>query len=235
MIKVIIVEDDPMVAEFNKRYLELVEGFELRAVVHSATAALEMLDTCEADLLLLDIFMPGMNGLEMLTQIRRMGKGLDVIVVTAACDSQSIVTALRFGAVDYIIKPFEFERFYAALSAYRELAGLMRGRELIKQVELDSFVLCKDISPQLLLPKGVDKNTLKKVWEQIQSMQRSSFSTEEVAGLTGISRVSIRKYLEFLKQLGILKLELLYGTIGRPVYKYRCIYPGNQIIQRYLS
>ncbi len=63
MIKVIIVEDDPMVAELNKRYIELVEGFEVQAVLHSADAALQMLDTCAVDLVLLDIFMPGMNGM----------------------------------------------------------------------------------------------------------------------------------------------------------------------------
>ncbi|MPN47629.1 Transcriptional regulatory protein DcuR [bioreactor metagenome] len=178
--------------------------------------------------------MPGMNGLELLTQIRKVGKGVDVIVVTAACDNISIKTALRFGAVDYIIKPFEFERLEAALAAYRELAQLMKDQERINQLESDQCILYKEPALPANLPKGIDRNTLKNIWEKIHLMKRTAFSTEEMAGNVGISRVSMRKYLEFLHHIGILELELLYGTIGRPVYKYRCKSLANKSIYRYL-
>lgn len=234
MIKVIIVDDDPMVAEFNKKYLELVEGFELLAMAHSADEALSILNQQDADLILLDIFMPGMNGLELLTQIRKVGKGVDVIIVTAACDNISIKTALRFGAVDYIIKPFEFERLEAALAAYRELAQLMKEQERINQLELDQCILYKEHALPAKLPKGIDRNTLKNIWGKIHVMKRTAFSTEEMAGNVGISRVSMRKYLEFLNHIGILDLEVLYGTIGRPVYKYRCKSLISKAIYRYL-
>lgn len=234
MIKVIIVDDDPMVAEFNKRYVELVEGFQLQAVVHSADEALKVLDAEEIDLILLDIFMPGMNGLELLTKLRQVGKGVDVIVITAACDSNSIKKALQFGAVDYIIKPFEFERLNSALLAYKSLASLMEDQDRLSQVELDQCVLYKEQPLSVQLPKGIDRNTLTVTWEQIKALEQSLFSTEEMAKYIGISRVSMRKYLEFLRQIGTLKLELIYGTVGRPVYKYRCINSINNGIQRYL-
>lgn len=233
MIKVIIVDDDPMVAEFNKRYIELVDGFEVAATAHSADMALEMLENYEVDLILLDIFMPGMNGIDLLMKIRKGGKGVDVIVVTAACDKQTIMTALRFGAVDYIIKPFEFERLSEALLNYKELINIMTEQKIINQGDLDNYVLCKEHPMNAQPPKGIDRNTLKLVWESIQQSKQNAFSTEEMAATVGISRVSMRKYLEFMNQIGVLKLELIYGTIGRPVYKYRCICFENQRVARY--
>ncbi|GMA98549.1 response regulator [Pelosinus sp. IPA-1] len=234
MIKVLIVDDDPMVAEFNRRYVELVEGFKIEAIVHSANEALEILNKVDVDLILLDIFMPGMNGLDLLIQLRQVGKGVDVIVITAACDRHSIKKALQFGAVDYIIKPFEFERLNSALLAYKGLANLMEDQDRLSQVELDQCVLYKEQPLSMQLPKGIDRNTLNVTWEQIKELDRSLFSTEEMAKYIGISRVSMRKYLEFLRQIGSLKLELIYGTVGRPVYKYRCVNSVNNHIKRYL-
>ncbi|WP_110954428.1 response regulator [Anaerosinus massiliensis] len=233
MIRVIIVDDDPMVAELNKRYIELVDGFEVIAVARCADMALEMMESYEVDLILLDIFMPGMNGIELLMKIRKAGKGVDVIVVTAACDQQTIRTALRFGAVDYIIKPFEFERLSEALVNYKELVHMMTEQKIMNQSDLDNYVLGKERLNNSSTPKGIDKNTLKMVWKNVQNFKQIAFSTEEMAESVGVSRVSMRKYLEFMKQLGILKLELIYGTVGRPVYKYRCVCFETQRIARY--
>lgn len=230
-----IVDDDPMVAEFNKRYVDLVEGFTVESVVHSADEALIRLDEVHIDLILLDIFMPGMNGLELLTTLRQIGKGVDVIVITAACDSNNIKRALRFGAVDYIMKPFEFERLDAALMAYKGLVNLMEDQESVNQVDLDQCILYKEQSSSIQLPKGIDRNTLTVTWAKIKELGQELFSTEEMAKHIGISRVSMRKYLEFLRQIGTLSLELIYGTVGRPVYKYRCINGANNFIQRYLQ
>lgn len=233
MIKVMIVEDDPMVAEFNKCYLELVEGFTLKALVHTADEAFAVLDQIEIDLIMLDIFMPGMNGLDFLVNLRKQGKGVDVLVITAACDNNHIKKALRFGAVDYIIKPFQFERLNSALLAYKGLVDLME-QDVLKQVELDQCVLYKEQPVSAKLPKGVDRNTLNVIWKKIEELGQSPFSTEEIANEIGVSRVSMRKYLEFLKQIGSLKLELIYGTVGRPIYQYRCIHSMNNFVQRYL-
>ncbi|MEN6565830.1 MAG: response regulator [Veillonellales bacterium] len=234
MIRVMIVDDDPMVVKFNSHYLNMVEGFELAATAYSAAESLEMLELHKIDLILLDIYMPGMGGLELLTQIRKIGKGVDVIIVSAACDSQSIKTALRFGAVDYIIKPFEFERLSAALTAYQKLTAVMEEQRQINQIELDNFLYKKERSMKNPLPKGIDPNTLNTVWENIQGLNGSAFSTEEIAQLVGISRISMRKYLDFLKQHKLLTLQLIYGTIGRPVYKYRCIQASTSALKHFL-
>ncbi|WP_378957170.1 response regulator [Pelosinus sp. sgz500959] len=234
MIKVMIVDDDPMIAEFNRRYVEAVKDFKVEVGVHSANEALKILDKVDIDLILLDIFMPGMNGLELLMKIRRVGKGVDVIVVTAACDRDHIKKALQFGAVDYIIKPFTFDRLKAALLAYKGMASLMEDQERLSQVELDQCLLYKEQPIVIELPKGVDKKTLAIIWEKIQQLEESLFSTEEMAKYIGISRISMRKYLEFLRKISVLKLELIYGTVGRPTYKYLKIDSGKHILERYL-
>ena len=234
MIKVMIVDDDPTVAEFNKCYVDLVAGFQVDFVVHSAVEAFSILDTADIDLILLDIFMPGMNGLELLINLRQIGKGVDVMIITAACDKSNIKKALQFGAVDYIIKPFEFERLNGALAAYQDLFNLMDDQDRVSQVELDQRMLYKEQPISIQLPKGIDRQTLRITWEKIKEQEKSSFSTEEMAKNVGISRISMRKYLEFLRQMGALQLELIYGTIGRPVYKYRYINNATNTIQRYL-
>ena len=234
MIKVLIVEDDPMVAEFNRRYLEQVGGFELIAVAPSVAEALRILGCEEIDLILLDIFMPGKNGFDLLAQIRKLGQGVDVIVVSAACDSQSIKKALRYGAVDYLIKPFEFVRFNTALSAYRDWVAMTKGQEKLSQAELDVRLLHPSILPAPSeLPKGLTRNTLKTVWENILDMKERSFSTEEIANRVGVSRVSMRKYLSFLTEIGVIDMEVIYGSIGRPVYQHRCIKPESNLIKTY--
>jgi two-component system, CitB family, response regulator MalR len=236
LINVMIVEDDPMVAQLNKQYIELVEGFAVQAAVHKADEALAFVDTCEVDLVLLDLFMPDMNGIELLMKLREIGKGIDVIVVSAACDNATIMKVLRFGAIDYIIKPFEFSRLKDALMNYKGLISVMQEQNIMNQEDLDNYILYKEhvVNLQLQLPKGIDQNTLRRSWEKIQKQKQKSFSTEELASKVGISRVSMRKYLEFMRELGALDLKLIYGAVGRPGYQYHCTGGAKQIIARYV-
>ena len=233
MINVMIVEDDPMVAEFNRRYLEQIEGFQLIASVRSADEALQCMEKQKIDLLLLDIAMPGMTGVELLERIRMTGHDVDVIIVSAASDIPTIKKVLRHGVVDFLIKPFEFDRLNNALSDYRNQTLFMRNREAVNQNELDKRLLGKEQTEQIELAKGLGRNTLKAVWEAVR-LENQSFTTEEMAQKVGITRVSMRKYLDFLKQIDILSMDVLYGNVGRPVYNYRCINPDSQLIKRYL-
>ena len=233
MINVMIVEDDPMVAEFNRRYLEQIEGFQLIASVRSADEALQCLEKQKIDLLLLDIAMPGMTGVELLERIRMTGHDVDVIIVSAASDIPTIKKVLRHGVVDFLIKPFEFDRLNNALSDYRNQTLFMRNREAVNQNELDKRLLGKEQTEQIELAKGLGRNTIKAVWEEVR-LEKQPFTTEEMAQKVGITRVSMRKYLDFLKQIDILSMDVLYGHVGRPVYNYRCINPDSQLIKRYL-
>lgn len=223
MIRVLIVEDDPMVAEINRRYLESIEGFVCAGVVAGVSEALTFLENHVIHLVLLDIFMPGKNGLTLLSEIRIQERGVDVIVISAASDIASIKTALRLGAVDYLIKPFEFDRLLAALKAYQREHQLLSDQQELTQEELDELLLHPTDKSAVTreLPKGLTRETLQRVVKAIPLMGEDYFSTEELADCVGISRVSMRKYLKFLTAIGYLSLELHYRPAGRPAHLYR--------------
>jgi CitB family two-component system response regulator MalR len=221
MIKVLIVEDDPMVAELNRRYVERIEGFLFCGIVKNGDDALAFLQEKAVDLVLLDIFMPNMNGLELLTAIRQQNYSVDVIVVSAARDNQSIQAALRNGAVDYLIKPFEFDRMQTALVTFKKRLQLIRESANLSQRDLDQQVFARTLQLDGELPKGLDRNTIKRVWERILE-QQEEFTAEEMANYVGLSPVSIRKYLKYFQSVDLLNVEISYGAVGRPVYRYRC-------------
>ncbi len=234
MFKILLVEDDPMVAKFHEHYISQVKGFELTDKVRNGEDALDLICKKHYDLILLDIFMPNMDGLELLRKIREQNLDVDVIVVSAARDNERIQLALREGAIDYVIKPFEFERFNMALKNFLHRRSLLEGKKELEQEELDSSILYKECATDLSIPKGLDRHTLKSVWQEICQLD-DVFTTEELATKVGISRVSIRKYLDFLKTLKVLTLELHRGSVGRPVYKYKCIDKSSSNISHYFN
>ncbi|MGZ9586002.1 response regulator [Paenibacillus marinisediminis] len=235
MISVLIVEDDPMVAEMNKFYLEQVEGFRAGGWASSANEALRVLEQEDYDLILLDIYMKESNGLELLTEIRHRGIKVDVIVISAASDKKSIQVALQNGAVDYLIKPFEFNRFKTALKGYREQNQLFRSQESLNQSDLDAIRRVRQeqrVSQDL--PKGFTKQTLQTIWNVIEYSGLGLFSAEEISILSGISRVSVNKYCAGLVEMGVLEMDYVYGTVGRPVQKYQITPNGRTTISKYI-
>ena len=234
MINVLVVEDDPMVAQLHEHYLSQIKGFQLCDVANNGDMALKLLSKKCYDLLILDIFMPTMDGLQLLARIREHGFDVDVIIVSAANDKDKIKQALRLGAVDYIIKPFEFERFNLALNNYLKRYNIVSEQSILEQSDLDQTIIRREEQVAVSLPKGLDKNTLATVWQCICQLE-GMFTTEEVASKVGISRVSIRKYLEFLKSLHLLKLDLHRGSVGRPVYKYLCLDKQSDVLNAYIQ
>ena len=225
MIRVLLVEDDPMVGELNRMYVSRVGGFETVASVRSAAEALALLQDRPVDLLLLDIFMPGQSGIDLMGAIRQQGLDVDVVFVTAARDTATIDRALKLGAVDYLIKPFEFERLKQALEHYRETRHMIRRGEALDQAELDRRLARRNPEAGRAegLPKGLDRNTLDKVLKAILAWAGDTpwFTSEEIGQQVGISRVSVRKYFEFLGTLKVLRMEPGYGTGGRPVHRFQ--------------
>jgi CitB family two-component system response regulator MalR len=224
LIRVLLVEDDPMVAELNRLYVNRVDGFQIVASVRSAQEAQRVLQEREVDLILLDIFMAGQNGLDMLAGIRAQALDVDVIFVTAARDTKTIRRTLKLGAVDYLIKPFEFERLKQALENYRVTHQQMGKDQPVSQTELDAYLGRRPAGIRVgpPLPKGLDRITLERVCSVIFAWPQQTpwFTAEEIAGRVGISRVSVRKYCEFLCGIKTLKMEYGYGSVGRPVHRF---------------
>ncbi|MCF6410254.1 response regulator [Pseudalkalibacillus salsuginis] len=236
MINVLIIEDDPMVAEFNKRYLEQLEGFNLVSVSDNGKEAFKVLEQEQVDLILLDIFMPKLNGLEFLSEVRAKDAAVDIIIISAANDKVNINKAIRLGAVDYLIKPFEFERFESALRRYKSKKVYFDRHKESSQEELDELLFRKgeeDVAEMAELPKGLTRETLRMVWNEIIGLD-DDFSTDDLTFNVGVSRVSTRKYLSFLTDIGVLEAQTVYGSVGRPQTRYSRVPESTNIIKSYL-
>ena len=218
MIKVLIVEDDPMVAQINREYINAVPPFSV--VKHSSNGedALAYLAQNRVDLIVLDIYMPKMNGLDMLARIRGDFNDVDVIFVTAAREKEAIRRGLQLGAVDYLIKPFTFDRIRQALGRYRQRHILLNENDEWSQEELDALMTTGE-DGAIGLPKGIQEDTLKRVQGFIGD-RTGVIELQDVAGALSITTVTARRYLDYLVTQGALYKALKYGSIGRPSHQY---------------
>lgn len=223
MIQVLIIEDDPMVAKFNRIYTEKVPGFQVAAEASGIEQGWKALEEKSFDLLLLDVYMAGENGIDMLINLRKKEIPVDVIVVSSANDRASIQQALRYGASDYLIKPFDFARFKEALIRYKEKTAWMKEAPSLEQEALDHFIINQKNKNQdsHVLPKGLTKVTFQRIIKQIEMKKGDWFSTAELAEDTGISRVSLRKYLQYLENMEVLLTDASYEGTGRPLRQYK--------------
>jgi two-component system, CitB family, response regulator DctR len=217
--KVVLIEDDPMVQEVNRMFVDQVPGFKVVGAAGNGLDGIQLIQEKKPDLVLVDVFMPSQDGLETLKQIRANGFQVDVIAITAASDMDTVRTFLQQGAFDYIMKPFKFERIKKALENYRSFRSQVQKKQSISQEELDGILFQKEIEEEVNLPKGLNAVTLKKV---ITFLSSNSFpiSAEEVAEGVGIARVTARRYLEYLEKCGKVVIDIQYGGIGRPVNRY---------------
>ncbi|MDA8335151.1 MAG: response regulator [Peptococcaceae bacterium] len=218
--RVLIVEDDPMVAEINRQFVRAVPGFTPLGVAATGQEAVRLTAGERPDLVLLDVYLPDKSGLAVLQEIRQNGLPADIILITAAQDVETIQNAFRYGAIDYIIKPFKFSRLKSALLAYAALRESFHRHSLLSQDALDQLALNKARLPGEELPKGLHEVTLKQVMLYLIKQNRP-LSAEEVAQATGLARVTARRYLDYLEKSGQVKLEMRYGSVGRPVNRYR--------------
>jgi len=223
-IRVLIVEDDPMVAEIYRKFLNSIKGFRVAGHASNGRKALEIIRERDVDLLILDIFMPESDGVETLKSLRARGDGVDVIVISAAQEIETVNHVIRAGAFDYIVKPFVFERFRAALESYKlYFERIATGHKKCTQKEVDDLYRLKKKTPTSHLPKGLNALTLQKVRKLLEEEDRP-VSAESAAGAIGVSRVTARRYLEYLAAQGEAVVERSYGDVGRPVNTYRFVH-----------
>ncbi|MFZ5943130.1 MAG: response regulator [Bacillota bacterium] len=221
-VRVLIVEDDPMVASINKKLTEKVEPFKVIDISTNEDDALVKMEKLAPDLVLLDIFLAKGNGLELLQKIRKIDIPSDVILVTAAKDSKTISQCMRYGAIDYIIKPFDLERLEKSLKNYLKLRMLFDKDKEIKQSELDKLNVTSEnefLTIQEVLPKGVHALTLDQIIVYLLK-QNKPLSCEQIAGELSMSKITVWRYLEYLVEQDKVNVELVYGTVGRPSKRY---------------
>lgn len=219
VITVLVIEDDPMVQEINRQFVEKVEGFTVIGCASNGKDGIELIKKEKPDLALIDIYMPNQDGIAAIRQIRSEDLGTDVIAITAASDIETVRGVLQQGAVDYIMKPFKFERIQQALTNYRNYHTSLAKKETISQQELDNLLYHQERQEKNELPKGLNQHTLDRVTAFLKE-QNQPISAEEVAEGSGLARVTARRYLEYLGQTGRVKIQMEYGLIGRPVNQY---------------
>jgi two-component system, CitB family, response regulator len=225
-IEVLIVEDDLRIAEIQKRFLEQIEGFQAVGIAASYIEAKTLIDILQPDLLLLDVYFPDMNGIDLLKETKQQAKQMDVIMITATKEIHKVQEAISIGVFDYIIKPVVFDRFKQSLLRYKDYHGklLQLGKENthVNQQQVDKL-LRKEVdsssSEKSYLPKGIDPLTLEKVMEVLGKVDYG-LTAESVAKVIGVSRTTARRYLEHLVTMGKIDADLSYGTVGRPERVY---------------
>ncbi|AQW47207.1 response regulator [Streptomyces violaceusniger] len=224
MIDVLVVDDDFHVAEINAAYVAQVPGYRVTARAHTAAQALATLERTPVDLVLLDHYLPDETGLTLVRRMRQLGHHADVIMVTAACDVATVQAAMRYGALQYLVKPFSFAGLRAKLDGY---AGLRRtlegvgGRGETGQEKVDrifgAFAAADTSGPAL--PKGHSAPTVDLI-RRVLDQADQPLSAHEVAERTGISRSTAQRYLKYLEHAGRISLTLKYGDTGRPEHRY---------------
>jgi response regulator of citrate/malate metabolism len=219
MRDVLVVDDDFMVAEIHRRFVEQVDGFRAVGVARTGAEALSAARELRPQLILLDVYLPDMTGLEVLRRLRADGDRVGVIMITAARELDTVSGALDGGAADYLIKPFEFDQLKAKLQAFATRADALESADGVDQSLIDSLFGGTGVaSPKALLPKGLGAETGELVLAAVRDS--GEVSAAECAEQVGISRVSARRYLEHFLNAGALEIRLQYG-VGRPERRYR--------------
>lgn len=223
MISVLVVEDDPMVMDITCKYVESVPGFKVAARAGDGDEARTALDAHDIDLIILDVFMPGDNGVELLTGLRAEGCMADVIFLTAAADTEIINRAQKLGFADYLIKPFNYERFKTALLSYQKMREVLYSPGKATQAQLDTaFPTTLLKSDSARISKGMHPKTLETIRDYINSSpEDKTITQQELVENLGLSRVTVRRYMEYLASINEVTVLMEYGSVGRPSYTYR--------------
>lgn len=214
-----MVDDDFMVAKLHSRYVSTVDGFSVVGVAHSGGEALRLADRLRPDLVLLDIYLPDMDGISVLRELRGSGLAVDALFITAARDAGMIRSALRAGALHYLIKPFNQAALQEQLRHVASLRTRLDALDEARQEDVDQIFGTRPPGSREL-PKGLAAHTADLV-DGILRAHPEGLSATECAEAGALSRVSARRYLEYFAETGRAEITLRYGGTGRPERRYR--------------
>lgn len=228
MIRVLVVDDEPIMAEAHALYLQRLTSFELAGTVHDGQSALRFVAEHPGgvDVLLLDMNLPDLHGLDVSRRLRAAGYAVDIVAITAVRDLEVVRGAISAGIVQYLIKPFTFASFAEKLGNYRAFreqladpAQPKQPRREVGQHEVDQALARLRTPTAEVPPKGLSPDTLAAVVGLLRDAS-GPVSAQEVTEALGISRVTARRYLEYLADRGSARRTPRYGTPGRPENEY---------------
>jgi len=221
-LKVLIVDDDFMIARMHGKFVEQQEGYQAAGIANNFEQAMALARDLQPDLILLDVYLPDRSGIEVLRAIRGERIPCDIILITAAREVEIIEDAFRLGIFDYLIKPFDLELLRGALGKYRQFKSHLNQAVQPDQRFVEGLKNLRTTQPANLLQtqKGIDVRTLELVRQSL--LQESALRTaDQVAQAAGVSRSTARAYLDHLLEKGEVEELLHYGTVGRPQRQFR--------------
>ncbi|MFH8290730.1 response regulator [Streptomyces sp. NPDC018059] len=225
MTRVLVVDDDFMVAKLHSRYVAAVAGCTVVGAAHTGAEALGAAERLRPDLVLLDVYLPDMDGLAVLRELRAAEerdpgrRPVDALFITAARDARIVRAALRAGALHYLIKPFNQAALQEQLRHVAAVRARLDGLGQARQEDVDQIFGTRPPGSREL-PKGLAAHTAELV-EQTLREHPAGLSASECAAAGSLSRVSARRYLEFFVDTGRAEVTLRYGGTGRPERRYR--------------
>ncbi|WP_438837437.1 response regulator [Streptococcus pluranimalium] len=222
-MNVLIIEDDPMIEFIHRHYLEQTSYFETIFSANTVDEGSVILNENPIDLILLDIHLKASSGLTFLKEIRTNSLESEVIIISAAKEAESVKEGFHLGILDYLIKPFSYERFEESIQRFIERKRMFTVGEF-QQTTIDYLN-----HPQLSVPrplktvtldeKGLSQATYQHILDTINSFEKA-FTIQELTDKSKLSHVSIRKYINFMEENGLLTSQQIYTKIGRPYKKY---------------
>ena len=208
---VLVVDDDFYVAGFHRDIAASRSGFEVLEPVHTARAAREAMRAHKPDLLLIDVYLPDGDGIDLLREF-----DIDAFVISAASDGAKIRRALRAGALGYLVKPFDAPELTDRLDAYQRFRNVLPEDRPADQEAIERALRILH-SGDVAVPTASRSATEQLVLAQLGDAEVSAI---DVAGKIGVSRATAQRYLSTLAARGLVEITLNYGTTGRPEHRY---------------
>jgi response regulator of citrate/malate metabolism len=219
-LNIVIVEDDKMVAHIHHHYLNELGSFNIVKTISDGKEAYEFLKENGhlIDIVILDVDIPSISGLDVLKKLREGGCDVSVIPITAINDNKTVSEFLNLGVVDYLVKPFTQERFNQAVLRCELKFKMFYEKSELTQHEIDQMFRYGNQANEL--PKGLQESTLAFVQSCLQKHRGEMLDAEQISSITNLSKVSVRKYLDYLTDNGTIQKKIDYGMVGRPKYRY---------------
>jgi len=227
MYHLIIVEDDPMVASIHQSYLQSFPDFSVDSCFSGGKEAMSFLEEHPVDLAIVDYYMPEMNGLMFLKALRERQMSTQVIMVTAAAGADTLYETMQYGVLDYIVKPFTRERFSEAMEKFRNTREKLRSSGMLSQAEIDEIMhMGKPAAGRTVpeIPKGIQEGTLNLLRDYLKAHSETYLSCNEAASALDLSRITVRRYMNYLLENKEVTSRIDYTTGGRPSILYRILH-----------
>jgi response regulator of citrate/malate metabolism len=211
--RVVVVEDDPAVARYHELLVERTPGFAVVGKADTAELAIGMVERTAPHLILLDLALPGRDGVALLRHLRGRARAVEVIAISAHRQASVVRSTVHLGVVDYLVKPFPPERLRQALRLFVNRMSAVSSPEL-DQSQVD-VLTASGRTPRRAVPKGLDDARVQEIRRSLRGMS-GPVTAQQLADGVKLSRVTVRRYLEYLAATGEAKVVSVPGATGRP-------------------